>query len=133
MKKYEVFAGLLPLLFLTTCVKPCGNTSEPQLSVSFYAVNLPAYTRVYGLGGKEAFPSSAVRGHYNFPVSLLADSIIYLFESPDRIDTLTVGYTRSPIQFESPRCGFTTGLYNVHLLSSTTFAQDSVRIDLVRQ
>ena len=119
MRKHTLFIAFL--LLLMAC-EPCRVSSEPSLGVDFtQQTQIPAFTRVYGLGGNGQsipFKSQSIN---KFPVSLLADSTVYIFESPTRIDTLTVGYDRSMVEFQKKRCGFTMRLSNVRLLPSTTF------------
>jgi hypothetical protein len=94
-------AGLL----LAGCKDECFPAYEPELKVTFLlGPDTPALEvgRIYTPGGREV---AFREGHYFLPLSLHADSVTYVFESPNRSDTLTLFYTRK-FYFESRRCGY---------------------------
>jgi len=96
---------LLAAFLLAACTDECLPAREPELRVSFLLLpNTPAVevSRVYTPEGREvAFRN----GNYYLPLSLHADSVTYVFESPNRSDTLTLFYQRN-FYFESRRCGY---------------------------
>ncbi len=100
---------LLAGCFLAGCKDDCFYSREPELRVIVNGnENLPngEFQKVYGLDGKQA---PYREGTYFLPVSLHADSVTYLFESPRQVDSLTIFYTRR-FFFESEKCGMVVAL-----------------------
>jgi hypothetical protein len=67
----------------------------------------PRFTRVYGVGGRGDITSSG--DTLRLPLSLLADSVTYIFEQASgRRDTLVLCYTRRIEMLQT--CGYTANI-----------------------
>ena len=96
---------LLAAFLLAACNDECLPAYEPELRVLFLlSPNTPAVevSRIYTPEGREV---PFREGNYYLPLSLHTDSVTYVFESPNRSDTLTLFYRRN-FYFESRRCGY---------------------------
>ena len=110
MRQFIFF--ILTGLVLTGCRDECFYSREPELAVVMTPDPMGEnfrFEKIYSPGGKEVVSR---QGKYFLPVSLHADSVTYLFQSPGRIDSLTIFYTRR-FFFESEKCGFVAELENV--------------------
>lgn len=118
---------LLAAFLLAGCKDECLYSREPELAVLVIpTINLPEgeFNRVYSPDGREV----PFRGNtYFLPLSLHADSVTYLFESPGRVDSLTIFYTRR-FFFESEKCGYVVEMNNFEREDSvrTTFGDAEV-------
>jgi hypothetical protein len=124
MQKYALLAlsCLLFIPFLMGCREACGVNAEPSLSIDFIRMyDLPNYTRVYALHGNGEAIEFNKRALNSFPLSVVSDTTIYIFESPTKTDTLAISYHRSPVAFQLKRCGFTMSFSEAKRLPATTF------------
>jgi hypothetical protein len=101
MKYFIRLLLLIPLLVSLKCERKCNPHKEPEMKAMFSQKNI-SFQQVYAIGGKGNIAKK--NGYYHLPVSLLADSVTYIFENPSRTDTLTIYYTRR-FFLEFERCG----------------------------
>ncbi|MDX1408818.1 MAG: DUF6452 family protein [Saprospiraceae bacterium] len=110
---------------------PCEDRDEPT-SIVHFTESEPNYQNVYALNTSVVWSGEfdfIEEGNYQgwvkaLPVSLVADTTIYVFEGARHIDTLAFTYTRD-VRFESVDCGFTVTLHDFELLTQSTFSDVS--------
>lgn len=136
MKKIltETACRLAPLAVLLLLAGCCWNDDFPVPSFGLRFVNpapaarldtMPAFRRVYAVGGNGNLADSTRRFITALPLRLSTDQTTYIFESTDRTDTLTISYRRRLI-FISRRCGTEMVLDSFRLAQPTTFKEVTV-------
>ena len=116
------------LLPLAACMRePCDPREEPYVHLYFsYDSTGSRYRQAYLLNSLRPASRFDLDKTDSLPLSLVADSAVYVLESPTRIDTLGVSYIRK-IAFQAKECGFTATLENLRVLKrATTFSDVTV-------
>lgn len=123
------------LILLSGCENECPPNTEPVVLTTFtpaFSEYKPSFKRVYGLGGKGdiALQTYVDSSFLRLPLSLRADSVVYIFEhTSSKTDTLIFCYNRNIGIYEGRKeCG-----YGVEVTGDTEIfgRRDSARIHIL--
>ncbi len=85
---------------MASCKETCGIIAEPTLSLNFINMATPKFKNIKIVGASKDLPNSgtatpSISGQYGniiLPINLNANNTTYIFEQPNKTDTLTVYY-----------------------------------------
>ncbi len=95
-------------VWLVSCVNDCYPAKEPELKLLFAnPAPYPNFKKVYAINGKGEITKK--QESYYLPLSMHADSVVYILESQTKTDTLTIFYSRS-FYYDSEKCGYVAAI-----------------------
>lgn len=137
-KKYDKLILIIGLVAAVACSElPCSNTNGVQLNAGFYKYDgitltdtlIPKLIMHFGLEDESIY-SDTLSGStqtIQFPLSMLADSSIVIFEFDTiHYDTLIFHYNKT-LHLESHKCGF-DDFFEITSIDATKNRIDSVWI-----
>jgi len=130
--EFRIAAFAMVIFFLSLCSceqQPC-DVYEPELEIIFFdsldQEVFKIFDRVYGIHGSGDLMTE--EGRYHLPIDLTRDSVFYLFEQEDQIDTLAIYYSRN-LTYSGKEDSYCISLGYPLALYPTTFEVDCIDFD----
>lgn len=130
MKNYGSLTVLFYLSLLTSCREPCDPASEPYAHLSVSSDSLGnRYQKAYLLNSIRPNANFDLSGLDSIPLSITSDSTVFVLQSPTRMDTVGISYTRD-IAYQAQDCGFVVVLKDLKILNLTTIVRSNIDIQV---
>lgn len=126
--KLFLYALLTLCLGMGSCKETCGIIAEPTLSLNFINMATPNFKNIRIVGATKDLPNSgtatpSLSGQYGniiLPINLNSNNTTYIFEQPNKTDTLTV-YYQVVVKEISLTCGNILDIDSTAIKPKSTF------------
>lgn len=115
-------------MFLTSCQNDCREIYNPAVELSVYKINqidktekirdYAPFDRVYGLDHNQNVSFDKNKEAYILPLSPSKDTVCFIFEREDDIDTLIVSCKKTS-SVDKDNCGFYLQFMDLNIVRST--------------